>query len=58
MAGMTVRLAAVGVAVVGLASIPTAQEANEAVLMLKQHESWVWALGIALIWADLGPFGR
>jgi len=33
--------------------IPTAQEANDAVLMLRLHENWAWALGIALIWADL-----
>lgn len=33
--------------------IPTTQEANHAVLMLRQYESWAWALGIALIWADV-----
>lgn len=33
--------------------IPTSQEANDAVLMLQTHGSWAWALGIALIWADL-----
>jgi uncharacterized membrane protein YdjX (TVP38/TMEM64 family) len=32
---------------------PTAQEANEAVLMLQQHGSWAWAPAIALIWADV-----
>jgi uncharacterized membrane protein YdjX (TVP38/TMEM64 family) len=35
------------------ATIPTAQEANDAVLMLREYESWAWAAGIALIWADL-----
>jgi len=35
------------------AAIPTAQEANDAVLTLRKYESWAWALGIALIWADL-----
>jgi uncharacterized membrane protein YdjX (TVP38/TMEM64 family) len=35
------------------AKIPTPQEANDAVLMLQTHGSWAWALGIALIWADL-----
>jgi uncharacterized membrane protein YdjX (TVP38/TMEM64 family) len=35
------------------ATIPTPQEAEEAVLTLRQHESWAWALGIALICADL-----
>jgi uncharacterized membrane protein YdjX (TVP38/TMEM64 family) len=33
--------------------IPTAQEANDAVLMLRAYESWAWAAGIALIWIDL-----
>ena len=35
------------------ATIPTPQEANDAVLTLRTYESWAWALGIALIWADL-----
>ena len=33
--------------------IPTAQEANAAVLTLRQYENWAWAMGIALIWVDL-----
>jgi uncharacterized membrane protein YdjX (TVP38/TMEM64 family) len=33
--------------------MPTAEEANHAVLTLRQYESWAWALGIALIWADV-----
>jgi uncharacterized membrane protein YdjX (TVP38/TMEM64 family) len=33
--------------------IPTPQEANDAVLTLRGYESWAWAIGIALIWADL-----
>ena len=33
--------------------IPTPEEANNAVLTLRQYESWAWALGIALIWADV-----
>ena len=44
------------IGVVGLAScarIPTAQEANTAVLTLREYERWAWASGIALIWADL-----
>lgn len=50
------RCLAVTALAVGLAScaaMPTAQEANEAVLTLRQHERWAWALGVALIWADL-----
>ena len=35
------------------ARIPTPEEANDAVLMLRQYGSWAWALGIALIWADV-----
>ena len=35
------------------ATIPTPQEANDAVLVLREYESWAWAFGIALIWADL-----
>jgi len=48
---LAVALALGAVACAG--RIPTAQEANEAVLMLRQHGAWAWALGIALIWADL-----
>jgi uncharacterized membrane protein YdjX (TVP38/TMEM64 family) len=35
------------------ARIPTPQEANDAVLTLRAYENWAWAIGIALIWADL-----
>jgi uncharacterized membrane protein YdjX (TVP38/TMEM64 family) len=35
------------------AKIPTSQEANDAVLALQKYDSWAWAVGIALIWADL-----
>jgi hypothetical protein len=40
-------------ALASCATIPTPQEANDAVLMLRKYGSWAWALGIALIWADL-----
>jgi uncharacterized membrane protein YdjX (TVP38/TMEM64 family) len=46
----------IGVLLILLAScarIPTPQEANDAVLTLRQYESWAWALGIALIWGDV-----
>jgi uncharacterized membrane protein YdjX (TVP38/TMEM64 family) len=49
-------LIAIGVLSLVLSScgrIPTAQEANNAVLTLRQYEGWAWALGIALIWADV-----
>ncbi len=35
------------------ATIPTSQEANDAVLALQKYQSWAWAVGIALIWVDL-----
>ena len=35
------------------AAIPTAEEANAAVLTLREYENVAWAVGIALIWADL-----
>lgn len=46
-------VAAVALGLASCASIPTPQEANEAVMMLKRYERWAWALGIGLIWADL-----
>jgi uncharacterized membrane protein YdjX (TVP38/TMEM64 family) len=35
------------------AKMPTPQDANDAVLALREYESWAWAVGIALIWIDL-----
>jgi uncharacterized membrane protein YdjX (TVP38/TMEM64 family) len=35
------------------ATMPTAQEANDAVLTLRDYEGWAWAVGIALVWSDL-----
>ncbi len=34
-------------------TIPTPQEAGDAVLMLRQYDDWAWAVGILLICADL-----
>jgi uncharacterized membrane protein YdjX (TVP38/TMEM64 family) len=34
-------------------AMPTAQEANDAVLALREYGSWAWTVGIVLIWADL-----
>ena len=42
-----------GVVLASCAKIPTPEEANDAVLALRKYESWAWAVGIALIWADL-----
>ena len=33
--------------------VPTPSDANDAVLMLREYDNWTWAMGIALIWADL-----
>lgn len=48
-------LLVIGVPALVLAScaIPTPQDANDAMLSLREYGSWAWALGIALIWADL-----
>jgi uncharacterized membrane protein YdjX (TVP38/TMEM64 family) len=49
-------LVVVGVVALALAScatIPTPEDANDAVLMLRKYDAWAWAVGIALIWADL-----
>jgi uncharacterized membrane protein YdjX (TVP38/TMEM64 family) len=43
----------VGLALASCATIPTPQEANDVVLMLRKYDAWAWAVGIALIWADL-----
>ena len=53
---MRSALIVIGVLSLVLAScarMPTPQEANDAVLTLRKHESWAWILGIALIWADV-----
>ena len=52
---MGVAFVQVGILSLVLAScaMPTPQEANDAVLTLRQYEGWAWAVGIALIWADL-----
>ena len=41
------------VALASCATVPTAQDANDAVLILRKYDAWAWAVGIALIWADL-----
>lgn len=53
---MRSRLIMVGVLSLVLSScgrIPTPQEANDAVRALQQYDGWAWAVGVALIWADL-----
>jgi uncharacterized membrane protein YdjX (TVP38/TMEM64 family) len=46
-------LGALAVALSSCARIPTPEEANNVVLGLQQFESWAWAAGIVLIWADV-----
>jgi uncharacterized membrane protein YdjX (TVP38/TMEM64 family) len=46
-------IAALAILLASCARIPTAEEANDAVLMLREYDSWAWALGIVLIWADV-----
>jgi uncharacterized membrane protein YdjX (TVP38/TMEM64 family) len=37
----------------GACAIPTEERAGDAVVALGHYEGWAWAVGIALIWADL-----
>ncbi len=53
---MRSSLAVIGALAILLAScarIPTERDANDAVSMLLEYDSWAWAVGIGLIWADL-----
>lgn len=55
MAVNSTAMAIVGLSLllVSCAGVPTAAEANQAVLMLREHADWAWALGVALIWIDV-----
>jgi uncharacterized membrane protein YdjX (TVP38/TMEM64 family) len=46
-------IGSLAVALSGCATMPTPEQANDAVLTLRNHGSWAWAAGIALIWIDL-----
>jgi uncharacterized membrane protein YdjX (TVP38/TMEM64 family) len=46
-------IGALAILLASCARIPTPEDANDAVFMLREYDSWAWALGIALIWADL-----
>jgi hypothetical protein len=48
-----VVIAILALALASCATIPTPQNASDAVLMLREYDAWAWAVGIALIWADL-----
>jgi uncharacterized membrane protein YdjX (TVP38/TMEM64 family) len=43
----------VALALASCVTVPTPQDANDAVTMLRTYDTWAWAVGIALIWADL-----
>ena len=53
MRSVLIAIGALAAVLSSCASVPTAQEANDAVLTLRNHGSWAWAVGIALIWIDL-----
>jgi len=53
LAGTGSALGALAVVLSSCAPIPTPQQANDLVLRLQGSEGWAWAVGIALIWADL-----
>src|SRR5688572_2437925 len=46
-------IGALAILLTSCARIPTDQDASDAVSMLRDYGSWAWAVGIALIWADL-----
>lgn len=48
-----IALGLLSLACASCAKAPTAEEANAAVLTLREYESWAWAAGIVLIWADV-----
>src|SRR4029453_12628088 len=49
----SVAVCILAMALASCAPAPTAEDANDAVLMLRKYDAWAWAVGIALIWADL-----
>ena len=53
MSSSLIRIGALAILLGACARIPTDQDANDAVSMLREYDSWAWAVGIALIWADL-----
>ena len=53
---MRTALIVIGVLALVLGScarIPTSLQASEALLALRGYGSWAWAVGIALVWADV-----
>ena len=50
---LIIKVGALAGVLASCAMLPTPQDANDAVAALRQHDRWAWAVGIALIWADL-----
>jgi uncharacterized membrane protein YdjX (TVP38/TMEM64 family) len=46
-------IGALSLVLASCARMPTPEEANEALLTLREYEGWAWAIGIALLWFDL-----
>src|SRR4029453_17765035 len=49
----SVAVCILAMALASCATVPTAEDANDAVLIVRKYDAWAWAVGIALIWADL-----
>jgi uncharacterized membrane protein YdjX (TVP38/TMEM64 family) len=48
-----IRIGVLAFVLTSCATVPTPQEADDTLLALRSYGSWAWAVGIALIWADL-----
>jgi len=47
------RIVVLALLLISCTHVPTPDEANRAVLSLRDYGSWAWAMGIVLIWADI-----
>ena len=48
-----IRIGLLSLVLTSCATVPTPQEADDALLVLRRYGGWAWAVGIVLIWADL-----
>jgi uncharacterized membrane protein YdjX (TVP38/TMEM64 family) len=53
MKSVPIAIGVLAVALSSCATVPTAQEAHDAIMTLRHYDNWAWAVGIVLIWADL-----
>jgi protein-S-isoprenylcysteine O-methyltransferase Ste14 len=44
------------VALTSCATVPSSQDANDIVVILRGYDDWAWAVGIVFIWADVTGF--